>query len=168
MAGREQLIKSLQARLVPEFVNLGFEVVPLFADERRSSEVRSSFPLGRLKRTRKDGTVELVEIQLEKYGQAKFRLNFGVVPVGGIDHPVKHVPQTEAVVGYLPCSAELYSRPFFRKWFTARPSAKCDFDQAIEQLLDRVIGLVPEVVAWLSRGEVGPHVRQIGKRTLAH
>ena len=154
---RGNLIQLLRNRLLPAFEQNGFEVIALHADEQKSREVQNAYPLGRLRRKKNDGSYELVEIQLEKRGAPKFRINFGTVE--GIDHPVKHVDQDEAAVHYLSFYAELYSFPFFRKWFSASSTTKTSAQ--LEELVGRVIGLIPEIEMWFETGKVGTHVRQV-------
>ena len=134
----------------------GFEVIPLFSDEKKSREMQFSFPLGRLRRIKDDGSFELIEIQLEKYGAAKFRINFGVIPPEGINHPVKHVKQQDADIGFLPYSGELYRCPFFMLWFSIsnRFSSKSP-EIKINELVDKVIGYIPEVEEWFKTGKIG-------------
>ena len=168
LAARDLLISTLRERLVPVLKNMGFEAIPLLADEKRSREILFSFPLGRLRRIKEDGSFELVEIQLDKHGSARFRLNLGVIPRAGIDHPVKHVEQEEAAVGFLSFYAELYSSPFFRKWFSVGSRVSpADLDRQVRELVERVIAIVPEVDAWFLNGEVGRHVRQVRTRNRA-
>ena len=164
MTTRDHLIKALRDRLVPAFAGRGFEVAPLLADEQKSREFRVAFPLGRLRRVRADGSFEMVEIQLDKRGISRFRLNFGVIPARGIDHPIKHVEQHEAVVGFLFYSGELYSWPLFMRWFSV-PSRLSDDVAASKsiEVVNRVVALIPEVEDWLKSGKVGRHVRQVGK-----
>jgi len=119
--------------------------------------------MGRLRRTTEDGSFQIVEIQFDKYGDAKFRLNFGTIPPTGIDHPVKHVEQWEADIAYLPYSAELYSFPFFMKWFSVSRSVG-DASEKVRKVVDRVVRYVPEVEAWFQNGKAGPHVRFVGRR----
>jgi hypothetical protein len=157
---RTLLIRALQERLIPVFMGLGFNQLPLSPEDQGSREVSFSFPLGRLRRIKNDGSFELLEIQLDKHGAAKFRLNFGVVPVQGIDHPVKHVDQSEASVQYLKYYCELCSWPLFMKWFSV-PSTSSE--SKVWRLVDRVAGFIPEVEAWFKTDKAGPHVRRVGR-----
>jgi hypothetical protein len=159
-ATRTLLIRALKDRLVPVFVARGFNQLPLSQEVQESREVRFSFPLGQLRRIKSDGSFELVEIQLDKRGASKFRLNFGVVPLRGIDHPIKHVEQSEAAVQYLDYYCELCSWPLFMKWFSV---SSTNSESQVWQLVDRVASFVSEVEGWFATGKVGPHVRRVGR-----
>jgi hypothetical protein len=89
---RTWLIESLETLFVPELERRGFRKVLLTPEEARS-EIRVGFRFGRLRREGPDG-LEVVEIQLDKRRAPVFRINLGVAPPGGIEHPVTgHVAQ---------------------------------------------------------------------------
>lgn len=156
---RGWLIESLRKHLVPAFEELDFEVVPLTDEEAASGEFQRAFPLGRLRRASPRG-FDLVEIQLDKYDPA-FRLNFGVAPEGGIDHPMGHVGQNDIRVGDLGRSFEAYSWPLFRRWFRlsrfGSPKTKVDY----ENLVTDNLGIVREVQDALRTGKRGRHIRVV-------
>jgi hypothetical protein len=118
MASKERrgLIENLEALLVPELERRGFHRVPLTADEARS-EIRTGLPFGRLRREGPAG-FEIVEIQLDKRRAPVFRLNLGVAPPGGIQHPVTgHVAQEDIWAHYLDRSYGVYPAGWLPKWF---------------------------------------------------
>lgn len=144
---RRWLIESLGEYLVPAFQEHGFQLVPLLGEEARSSELRLTLPFGYLRRVTPRG-FDLVEIQLDKHGDAAFRLNIGVAPVGGIDHDlVGHINQEDVRVHDLDRYFEAYSWPLFWRWFAVRrgwfgpPATKADYVNLVEDNL----GLVREV-----------------------
>ena len=160
---RSWLIDSLQKHLVPAFEERGFEVVPLAGEEAKSRELQSAFPFGYLKRASERG-IDLVEIQLDKRGAAKFRLNIGVAPEGGINHAIAgHIKQEDIRVHYLGRAFEACSSPIFRRWFAVRrpwsgtPPTKKDY----ENLVADNLGLVREVEDVLSDGILGRHLRVV-------
>ncbi len=161
---RSLLISQLKERLVPAFLEKGFEVIPLLPYEQSSREIRNAFPLGRLRRL-KGKNFELVEIQLDKRGSPKFRINFGTVPPEGIDHPIQHVKQSDASVHYLSYFGELYSWPAFLKWFSV-DSAWLSFNPELKarSVVERVVSLIVEIEAWFESGKIGPHVRNVNRK----
>lgn len=159
---RQWLIKSINAMLLPSLRQHGFEVVPLSDEDARSSDIRTAFPFGRLRRMSQRG-FDLVEIQLDKRGGAEFRLNVGIAPPDGIEHFISgHVAQEDIWVGYLDQSYEVYKCPRLWMWFRVfhwpgRAVTKSNFDE----LVASVVELIPEVELALRDGKCGPHVRQI-------
>lgn len=158
------LKESIRALLLPELQRRGFELVPLAPDERRS-EIGTAFPFGRLRRLGSDG-FELVEIQLDKRGRAAFRLNLGVAPPSGVQHPITgHIAQEDVWVSYLDHSYELYERPLFRKWFSIprRQGAVPTKDDYLD-LVRKVVDLIPEVEELFREGKCGSHMREVVAR----
>ena len=158
---RQWLLDSLRMRLLPVLGHQGFVHHPLAGEDARSTEIRTSFPLGQLRRARENGH-DLVEIQLDRRRPA-FRLNLGVAPDAGIQHAAGHVARDAIWVHYLPRYYELYQHPLFRRWFAigrwSRASAKAE-DYAA--LVDRAVALLPEIDQTLAAGKPGPHVRAVG------
>lgn len=135
-------------------------MVPLTPEESRS-ELRTAFPFGRLRREGTEG-LEMVEIQLEKYGRPAFRLVFGVAPPSGISTALGHVAQQDIWAPYLDEYYVLYRRPLLRKWFSVwhwpgRSVNESDYDELVKS----VVELIPEVEQALKNGKRGPHVRQV-------
>lgn len=158
---RKWLADSLRKHLVSAFEELGFEVVPLTAEEAASGELRRAFPFGRLRRASSRG-LDLVEVQLDKYDPA-FRLNIGVAPEGGIDHPISgHVDQQDIWVGYLDTYYEAYGWPLLQRWFRLSrwfgpPKTRVDY----ENLVADNLGLVREVEDVLREGKLDRHIRKV-------
>lgn len=165
---RKWLIASLEAILLPELERRGFQRAPLAGEDARG-EMAIGFPFGRMRRETAAG-LELVEIQLDKRRLPAFRLNLGIAPEGGIQHPLTgHVPQDEIWVHYLPRYWEVYASrwtshglPFTRRWFAARRwpgavPARADYDA----LVQRVVMLLPHVERALREQAPGPHVREV-------
>jgi hypothetical protein len=160
---RRWLIDGLRRHLIPAFEKVGFEVVPLMGDEASSREFRTAFPYGRLQRASQAG-IEMVEIQLDKHGDAAFRINAGVAPAGGIHHPlVGHIEQEKLRVHDLSRHFEAYGWPLLRRWFSVRRAwfgsspTKVDY----ENLVAGNLGLVQEVEDVFRHGRLGPHIRKV-------
>jgi hypothetical protein len=158
---RRWLIQSLRKHLIPAFEERGFEVVPLAEAEARSPEFRRAFPFGQLRRN-SPRSVDLVEIQLDKRGDAAFRLNIGIAPHGGVNHFLGHVAEKDVRVHYLSRSFEAYSCPQFRRWFRVRrwfgpPATEADYESLVLDNID----LVQEVEDVLREEKRGPHIRLV-------
>lgn len=157
---RQWLIDALRTRLLPALEGQGFVQHPLVGEDARSTEIRTSFPLGQSRRARAGGH-DLVEIQLDR--RPAFRLNLGVAPDAGILHAAGPVARDQIWVHYLPRYFELYQHPLFRRWFAmgrwSRAGAKAE-DYAA--LVDRAVALLPEIDQTLAAGKPGPHVRAVG------
>ena len=124
--------------------------------------MRLSFPFGYMRRI-KGRNFELLEVQLDKHGRAKFVVNFGIVPPEGADAPWKHFDQSEARVSALSESYRLYSHRWCMKWFAAPwLTLAFDLESRTRTAVDRAIKLYPEIEAWFATRTVGPHMRRIG------
>lgn len=151
------LIREL---IVPEFEKRRFLAVPLAGDDARSPEIRTAFPLGRFRRPHARG-FDLVEIQMNRHDADSLRVNFCVVPTGGIDHVAGHVDAEDVWVHYMDHYCTLYRRPFLRSWFSARRLfLKADRERRISTVKE-VIEWIPEIDDFFSVGKIGPHVRRV-------
>ena len=157
---RESLLNALEHRFVPILVERGFVRHPLSAEDRKSQELQIAFPVGYLKRV-KGANVELLEIQLDKHGKAKFVLNFGVAKPEGVSLPWAHLRQGEAVVSALPEAFRLYRRATWRQWFS--PGwLPAEVHARTARVVNEAIALYPEVETWFATGAIGKHMRSIG------
>lgn len=159
---KSMLLDGLRRTLIPELMRHGFELVPLSGDDARSTEIRRSFPFGRLRR-KADYGYEQVELQLDKYGKAAFRLNAGIIPFDGITYRVCHIMPEEVWVHYLESYFAVYQTPSIRRWF--RPSRwpweRLD-EVNVDKLLEAVVGMLPEIDRALRDGCCGRHIKRIG------
>jgi hypothetical protein len=157
---KKLLISELQARLVPFFVEHGFQQTPLSGRDRKSREVMLMLPLGIMKRTRAD-KLDLLEIQLHPR-RTTFVLAFGRVPSEGVSSPWPKPSQAEVGVEDLPENCRLYANRFSMTWF-GLPwlSFGRDAAAAITKAIGAVIELYPEVEEYFRSGVVGPHVKCI-------
>jgi len=159
---RDLLLRILDERFIRMLLDKDFEQLPLPGAEMTSHEMRLSFPFGYMRRI-KDRNFELLEVQLDKHGGAKFVVNFGIVPPEGADVPWKHFEQTEARVSALSESYRLYSSRWCMKWFSAPwLTTAFDLESRTRTAVDRAIELYPEIEAWFAARTVGPHMRRIG------
>jgi hypothetical protein len=156
---RHVLLGILRERLIPVILERGFQQIAI---SDGSGELRSSFPFGYMRRL-KGSDFELLEIQLDKHGGAKFVLNFGVVPPEGADVPWRHFEQTETRVSALPEWYRLHSCRGCMKWFSPSWLAlSSDKTSRIARAVDRAIALYPEVENWFATRRVGSHMRRVG------
>lgn len=161
---RQWLIESLRDVLLPAMLDAGFVQLPLAGEDARSTEIRTAFPFGRLRREC-DGGFEQLEIQLDKRKRPAFRISFGVVPREGIVHAVGPVKQEDVWVQYLSRYNELYQWPRLRSWFAVRhwpgtPASKSDY----RALAAQVAALIPEIESAFDGSKSLPwtsHVRRV-------
>ncbi len=159
--GLKQLLCSdLKNRLIPVFINEGFEVFTLTPEEQKSPEMRTAFPLGRLKRW-KDKQLEIVELQFDRCGKAKFVINFGVAPEEGVTLPWTHIDQEYADVSSLSEAYRLFSNSVWTGWFEIGWLLKKN-ETNIKLIVNQAIALIPEIEIWFSTGAVGKHMRKFG------
>lgn len=164
-AGRERrwLKASLRDVLLPALHAQGFEPVALTEEEKRS-ELATAYPFGRLRRVR-GSDLDVVEIQLARYGKPAFRISAGTVPSTGFDHEVVgHVPAEDVWSSYLPLHYELYQVPLLRRWFSlwhwpGRQVTQADVGDLVTEVTASVI---PELEGALREGRLGKHVKRMG------
>lgn len=154
------LIRDLEKRLAPTFIMEGFSCVPLSPADARS-ELKIAFPLGRLKRNR-DGNLDLIDIQFDKYGSPRFVVNIGIAPEAGVVSTWgQHFHRDEIDAGNCPEAYRLYSSTFISRWFRLgffTPKTEA----AAKKLVDQVIGLSSEAMMWFDSKKVGKHMRRCG------
>lgn len=146
----KRLRKAVKELLIPYIYSRGFQ-----DDTRGISKSANLFNAF----VRWNGnTLELLNVQYDKHGRAKFVLNFGVVPPEGVEYCGYHYGQQDAIVGGLPQQARLYYRrpwcwfgfPLIRIPLLRNPSA--------EDIANRAIRLFPQIEAWLKDGVKGPNI----------
>jgi hypothetical protein len=156
-AHRDLLIEGVRRHILPVFIRQGFVVSEV------SSDSAGVFPLGHLRRNRKDETVDLVEVQFMSLRRAAFRINACTVPKEGIRTLGGQRTGDEVdVAGGLHDHFEMYASPRWRRWFSLpfwrfRTPTETDYDD----LARRVATMLPEVELALLQGKLGPHVRKI-------
>lgn len=127
-----------------------------------------SLPLGLLRRHR-EGGVDLIEIEFDRYRRAAFRILAGVAPRDGLMTFTGHCAVEDVFVGWLNeyfamyAYPRLWAWPCLWGWFSAR-----HLESDCEKLALRVAGLVPELEFALREGRVGPHMRRVVINHPAH
>jgi len=156
---RSLLKAALGDGLVPYFEGLGFARVALGAEK---SGLRPAFPLGILKR-RRGASLDVVEIQLDKYNRPRFTINFGTVPDGGVTLPWgEHIAQDEAGVSSLTVAFRLHDSTRRPRWFQM-PFWLPKSPAQLRKLAQRARGIAPEIEAWFQHGTVSAHMRPFGR-----
>ncbi len=159
---RNWLIESLRMHLLPLLIQQGFETARLVHGGPMDRELVLSLSLGRLRRAREGGKVDLVEIQFAPHRRAAFRLMVGVAPKEGLMTFTGHWVAEDVYIGwlneYFVMSASRWRQAWFSVWhWPHRPPTQADYDK----LALRVAGLLPEVELGLREGRLGPHMRRV-------
>ncbi len=166
---RDWLIQSLRKHLLPIIIKQGFEVAPDVGGGPVDREVVLRYPLGRLRRIR-EGSVDLIEIQLAPHRRPAFRIIAGVAPKEGLLTFTGHWAAENLHADWLDECFVTHARPWLRPlgvellgaWFSVwnwpwRSPTPADYDT----LALRVAGYVPELEWALREGRLGRHVRRV-------
>ena len=157
---RKLLRKLLQEKLVLVFLDRGFEQLSLPSRERKSREMSSAFPLGRLVRPSK-GVFDLVNVQIHSR-RAAFVLNFGIADPEKTMHPWGQFRGRDTMVSDLATQCRLYSSRTFMIWFgESWFTFGSGLESHLETAIDRAIDYCSEVESYFSTEIVGPHVKCI-------
>jgi hypothetical protein len=160
---RQWLIKSIRTLLLPAFEKFGFVVNPLGEDELQS-ELRKLMPLGRLRRV-ESHSIDLIEVQINRYSSS-FRLNLGSIPPEGAVSAGRHIAQ-ESIKTVSDLDIHFFVHPLFLNnglfsvWhWPWRKVVASDYDD----LVSKVIKLIPEIELALSEGKCSSHIRLVDLR----
>lgn len=137
-----------------------------FAESRGFVRAKSTNPLFTVFRRASAQTVQVFDVQWEKYGRPYFVINFGEGASGGVDIRGRHISAAELRPSECSKGGRLQPRngPFLRHWFRSnRPWLQViasgkrfyDPDEVVQQLID----LFPELEAWWAEKHEGPHLR---------
>jgi hypothetical protein len=154
--GSIELRTVVKERLIPHIHSRGFQL-----DAR---EIHKHDPYGHLMRRflRWDGNrLELLDIQFDKHGRAKFVFNLGVAPPEGVDDYLGHHSQLETDISNILKHGRLYAgNPYFMRWFSI-PLLRIPLirSPSAEDIVQHAIQLFPQAEAWLRDGTVGPNIR---------
>lgn len=119
----------------------------------------SSLPLGRLRRVREAGRVDLIEFEFARYRRAAFRIMAGVAPKEGLITHTGHWAAEDVYVGWLNEYFTMYDSRWRKKWFfVSRWRHQSLVQGDYEKLALRVAGFLPEIELALREGKLGPHV----------
>jgi hypothetical protein len=159
---RNWLVQSLQAHLLPLLIRQGFAVAPLVHRGPVDREFVLTLPLGRMRRVRKEGGLDLIQIEFARYRRAAFRITAGVAPKDGLMTFTGHWAAEDLYVDWLNEYFAMYACPRRRAWFSVwhwphRSPVQADYDK----LVLRVAGFLPELELALREGNLGPHMRRI-------
>jgi len=159
---RNWLIESLRMHLLPLLTQQGFETAPLAHRGPVDRELVLSLPLGRLRRVREGGAVDLVEIQFARYRRAAFRIMVGVAPKEGLVTFTGHWAAEDVYVSWLNefflMSASRWRKAWFSVWHWPHQSVT---ERNYERVALQAASLVPEVELALREGRLGPHMRRV-------
>jgi hypothetical protein len=159
---RRWMVAAIRKHLLPELHGIGFETVPLTEEENQGA-VRQACPFGRFRRVR-DGVFDLLDIVMDKYGNAAFSMCAGTVtPAGIIDPQRGHFPADRLWACHLPDSVGVYQIPWLLKQFRVECwpwQSVTEVD--VDQLVAKIAGFAPcEIDTVLKTGVAGPHVRKV-------
>jgi hypothetical protein len=152
----QQLRAAVKERLIPHIQASGFQ-----ADTRKMWKHDPYRHQTRRFMRWNAKKLELVNIQFDKHGSAKFVFNLGVVPAEGVDYLGHHYTQMDADISALPQNARLYAgNPYVMRWF-GFPLLKVPVlrNPSAENIVQHAIRLFPQAEAWLREGIVGPNIR---------
>jgi hypothetical protein len=157
---RVLLERLIEERLISMLTAAGFERAALSVGG--GPEISNAFPFGSMRRYRDGRDLELIDIQMDKDGAAKFVLNFGIAPPTGIDLPWKHIEQRDALASDLPEYYRLMPHRSSLRWFSISRFSWMALEARAQKTIDRIIELFGEVEEWFRSGEIGRHVRRVG------
>lgn len=151
MTDREKLLKILSDLFIPVIEAKGFS--------RHQIHKEKNFPFGDFRREGASG-FEVIEIQFDKNGGARFVINFGIIPkVGFEDSHGQHFSPGEIIISWLPEWYRIYPNRFFKTWFSS--SVISGLSLTTEPVL-KVVQLIPEIEEWFRTSKIGPHVKRAG------
>ena len=139
-----------------------------FAAPRGFVRAKSTHPLFTVFHRRHDQTVQVFDVQWDKYRAPRFVLNFGEGPVQGVEIRGVHVSGDDLEPSHCEVQGRLQRRKgaSLRCWFQLRKP----IFQAISsgawhftptEVVDQVIQAFPEVEAWWATKAEGPHVNVV-------
>ena len=160
---RVWLIQSLRTHLLPVLIEQGFAVAPAVApghSDPVDRELVLGLPLGRLVR-RREGRVDLIEIDFRTYRRAAFRIAAGVAPKEGLMTLTGQWAAEDLYVGWLNEFYVMYASPRWQVSFSVWHWPYQSTTQGnYEKLAKRVAEFTPELELALREGRLGPHVRR--------
>lgn len=147
------------ALLVPAFESRGFKHFPSAKGKADDVDGALSLPIGVFRRESHDG-MDVVEPHFHE--KNKLSINAGRIPLSGLTTRLGHFPAEDCLITWGDCWFEFYACPALRIPFAARglwwrkPVVQ-DFIEVVET----VIGLIPEIELALEQGVVSRHVRRV-------
>ena len=111
-------------------------------------------------RRREGQSVQVFDIQWEKYGTPRFVINFGEVPLHNLRVEERELETYHCeTLGRLKRKTGPYLRSWFqldKPWLEAMVSLRRRYQP--EEVVDQLVALFPEVESWWSNKVEGPHV----------
>jgi hypothetical protein len=155
MGKTTDLRHALKATFIPHVQALGFEI-----DQRHA-------PAFLYFRRTRNGRVQIMEIQWEKYGKPRFKFSFSSISQAGASCHGIHVLASEAGPSHAPCCVCLYptgNGSSTRHWFCQDYSLIDTFLKMRrlkqpEAVCNELLQLFPEVETYLDTGVSGSHCR---------
>ena len=108
--------------------------------------------------------MHVFDIQWDKYGAPSFVLNFGECPMSGIDMiDIGHVAAADVRPGYCRQGGRLQRKRGAFGWFKLRKPlhevlTSFKWRYRPEVVVQKAIDWFPEIEAWWSRKDEGPHI----------
>ena len=153
MGKASDLRRELKARFLPSLAARGFAI-----------DMRDAPTFARCRRGVGD-SVEILEVQWDKYGRPRFVINFGTCPVEGIQVGVERFAVESVSVGWLSVSGRLQPRrgSSTSAWFSQeKPLLHRLFSssrlRSPESVVQDLLDLFPEVEAYWAHGTIGRHL----------
>ena len=154
MGKTTELRREIKSRFVPYAAERGFSL-----DERLQ-------PVSTIYRRQGANRIEMFELQWDKYGSARFVINFGMCPVQGLDINGKSTPAEDVLPTWCNETGTLQPRrgSGTRSWFRQdstllqRLMGAGTLRQPSE-VADELLALFPEVERYWVSGTVGPHLK---------
>lgn len=156
MSKSKDLKQAIKKRLIPFFVERGFEVHPL-PKWLKDGGRQDTSPFGLLKRRRGDD-LQLVEVQLDPRNPGRFHIGFGVAGISGLKRPWITLTQDEMAVAEVSVPYNLLANRYFMTRFSGGWFAR-NSQESAERAVTSALSVVSEVEDLFETGKVGPHVR---------
>jgi hypothetical protein len=136
-----------------------------FATSRGFIRAKSKNPLFIVFRREVGETMQVFELQWEKYGRPSFIVNFSEGPAAGVNVRGTHIAGWDLLPPYCAALGRLQLRKglHLRCWFRLRKPllialASRSWFYEPEQVVEQLIALFPELEAWWTDKREGPHV----------
>jgi hypothetical protein len=137
-----------------------------FATSRGFIRAKSKHPHFVVFRRAVGETMQVFELQWEKYGRPSFVVNFSEGPAAGVDVRGTHIAGWDLLPPYCAALGRLQPRkgPYRRCWFRLRKPflkalASWSWFYEPEHVVEQLIELFPELEAWWMDKREGPHVQ---------
>jgi hypothetical protein len=153
MGPTTHLRRELRKRFVPHAVERGFVV------DERHQPVTTTF------RRAANGSVQIFEIQWDKYGRPRFAVRFGTCPAAGLRVDGTVFPPGETLATWCPDRGTLRSDR--GEWFRQdvglfRRMLHANALRNPSEVINELLACFPELERYWAEGRQGPHARLWG------